>query len=199
MQHPTMTRLILRAALCGLALTCFTAEPAAQRNGVRLAPVDEGSKDPSFATYRSDLLRAVKARNLERVLSMVSPSIKTHEASATGGLTILRRDWKLPQNSTEFFSALQQVLENGGRFQAGDAFIAPYWHLDFPGEFSDLGIFRYIFVPVRDAPILGSPNKSAPRIGTASHQMFKYIPGEREYFQVTLFDGRAGFIDKRFV
>lgn len=195
-----MTRLCFRVALCGFAIICFAAQATGQRNGDGLPPVDEGAKDPSFARYRSDLLRAAKARDLKRIMSMVSPSIKTHEASATGGLSILQRDWEVPDNSDEFFLALQQVLENGGRFQGRDAFIAPYWYLDFPGESSDLGIFRHILIPFRDVPSSGGAGPSQlsalePPIIRSSNT----FQGNQITSRSRSLEGRSGYIDKRFV
>ncbi len=82
-------------------------------------PVDDGKNDPSFVKFRSRLIKAVKEKNLEILLSSISSHIKFGPADTIQkGKNSVIRNWQLnikPKESGIWFM-LSEVLRLGGVF-----------------------------------------------------------------------------------
>ena len=159
--------------------------------GPTLPFVDEATSDPTLVAYRNELLAAVRSRDLEALMKLVDPKIRTSFGGG-GGAEDFRRMFDDPK----MWADLEQILTLGGTFlDAGDgkAFWAPYVYSTWP-EASDA--FTSSAVIADDVPLLDQPNGKP--IATLSRNIVERVeaPGSLpgEWTQVKTTDGRTGYV-----
>jgi hypothetical protein len=158
--------------------------------GPKLAFVDEAAKDPSFASYRDQLLAAVRARDAKTVLALSDPNIRT-SFGGDGGRAALEQALK-----EEVWAELEQILSLGGSFREG-MFWAPYVYSAWP-ESQDA--FETLAVIGDDVPLRESADASAPAIATLSRDLVTRAspPGEGgAWTKVKTADGKTGFVESK--
>jgi hypothetical protein len=156
--------------------------------GAKLAPVDEGPRDASFAAYRQQLLDAVHRRDVDAVVALSDPKIRT-SFGAGGGSAALRE--ALARTGT--WNELETILTHGGSFRDG-MFWAPYVYSAWPeahDAFAE-GAIVGDNVSLRDAPD-GKP------IATLSYDLVKIEPSQNGWRRITTADGRSGFVEDALV
>lgn len=160
--------------------------------GPKLAFVDEAAKDPSFETYRTQLLAAVQARNTRAVLALSDPNIRTSfggDGDAAALESVL---------DDALWRELEDILTLGGSF-IDEMFWAPYVYSAWP-ESHDA--FETFAVTGDDVPLRGSPDASAPAIATLARDLVARASEPRQdeaWVKVTTADGRTGFVESKFV
>jgi hypothetical protein len=166
------------------------AEPVA---GPKLAPVDQGSSDASFAAFREKLRAAVKARDAKAVAALVDPKIRTSFGDG-GGVADFEKTLARPGS----FEMLDQLLSLGGTFLGeGDSrsFWAPYVYSTWPEE---RDAFTHVAVIGENVPLRKTPDANAEVIATLSHDIVerpKYT--EEAWQQVKTADGRGGYVETK--
>jgi hypothetical protein len=177
------------------ARTAAAAAPATSTgkpplvSGPKLVPIDEGARDPEFARYRNELAGAVLRRNVEGVIALIDPNIRT-SFGGEGGADAFR---KLLQ-SEETWQNLQFVLANGGKFRGeGDqrSFWAPYVYAAWPEGYD---AFQSLAVTSMRVPMHRSANANSPVIATLSYDIVTRSDVEG---QVSTADGKAGFVNPK--
>lgn len=156
--------------------------------GPKLTPIDEGERDASFAAYRHQLLDAVHRRDVDAVVALSDPKIRT-SFGAGGGSAALRDALARPGAWDE----LATILTNGGSFREG-MFWAPYVYSAWPESHDAFtsGAILGDSVPLRDAPN-GKPT------ATLSYDIVKLEPAQNGWRRITTFDGRSGYVEDALV
>ena len=123
--------MMIRRRILGLALIGLlsaTLSPAAHAQEVKLYPVDEASRDPSFKRFRDRLIAAVKKRDRKFLLSIVHPQI-LYSFGGDSNVKGFVEYWDLNAPKSKLWSVLLTVLSLGGSFvkeNGQKAFYAPY-------------------------------------------------------------------------
>ncbi|HEX6097068.1 MAG TPA: SH3 domain-containing protein [Thermoanaerobaculia bacterium] len=159
-------------------------------NGPKLAFLDEAAKDPSFVTYRDQLLAAVRARDKKAVLALSDPSIRT-SFGGDGGAAELEHVL-----TEDLFQELEQILALGGTFREG-MFWAPYVYSAWPEPHD---AFETLAVIAEDVPLRESADAGAPAIATLSRDLVKRGQGAPgPWTKVETADGKTGFVESKLV
>jgi len=173
------------------------AVPAAALE-LRLKPVDQASRDPSFKAYRAALLDAVRRRDADFVVLQADPEIKLSfggdsgrqifRESLTGG-----EEWQ----GESYWRELQTVLELGGVFLSDGAFCTPYLAcIDVPGcPYCDP--YETVYVTKKDAVARTAPDPGAPVAAKLSWNVLQLdyeAQGAQSWYAVRLPDGRSAYL-----
>lgn len=165
---------------------------------LRLKPVDQAARDPSFKTYRTALLDAVRRRDTEFVVLQAARDIKLSFGGDSGrdafrdALTG-HEDWQ----GESYWRELQTVLELGGVFLSDGAFCAPYLAcMDVPGcPYCDP--YETVYVTKKDAVARTAPYPNASVAAKLSWNVLQTdyeAQGAQSWYTVRLPDGRAAYI-----
>lgn len=147
----------------------FAISAVAQERFVK--PIDEASKDASFAAFRTKLIDAVKRRDLKYVKSIMDPKISL----SFGGHEGLKGFDELWKNKAEFWEEFSLVINNGGRFVGEgrnkmNLFTAPYLFSDMP---EDLDQFEYHAIFGNNVNVREQPNTNAKVVTQLSYNIVK--------------------------
>ena len=192
-------RAIGLVSLVVLAAACAPAAGWA----VKVYPVDQAGRDPSFAAFRRQLLHAAYEYDSRFVVAHLSPGIKTSFGS-TGGIADFRQRWQPDRRDSDLWPVLIDVLTHGGSFGPPGQraqFWAPYWFSTWP-ENQD-PFFKAVIIG-RQVPLRSVPRHSAPVSGRLTYDIvavktFQPVTekaGSRSYrwLAVTTADGRKGYV-----
>jgi hypothetical protein len=157
----------VQAIVAGLALLIST--PQSLRV---LRPVDEASRDPSFAAFRGRLLSVIAKRDADALLRVVAPDVLT-SFGPESGIGAFRATWHPERNDSEVWPTLRRALELGGSF-VGNEFCAPYVSSAFP---DDLDGFTSAVVISPHAPLRASPRPQASVIAYLANEIVEVQPG----------------------
>jgi hypothetical protein len=95
------------ALITFLCIVDMTHGPAVRR----IPPVDEGTRDPSFASYRQRLLHAATHRDVPAVLSMVASRVRFYETGLPETKQAFARRWKLFTDPGPFLDTWQMCCD----------------------------------------------------------------------------------------
>ncbi len=180
---------------------------------LKLLPVDEAAADPSFATFRATLLKALADKDTAALLEAVDPQIK---ASFGGdeGIKAFRRMWKLDgkhARDSAIWQELGDVLRLGGAWSGeGEqkTFWAPYVFARFPDH---VEATEYAAIVGDNVRARAKPSSKAEAVATFSRDLVRTAPdngapvketiGGQTYLWVTirLANGRTGYVWGKFI
>lgn len=165
-----MVQLTRRAALVLFGSAALFVPPAAAESAVpaRAVPIDQGSRDPSFAAMRARLLAAVKARDAKAVIANSDPRIQL----GFGGQNGIANFQRALRAEPTLWAELQWVLENGGRFEKDGSFSAPY---TFTVDVGQLDSFEAAVVVGTGVVARAQPRADAPAVATIDRQVVKVV------------------------
>lgn len=122
----------LHRTILGALALAFIALPASAE---QVRPFDEGPRDPSFVSFRTKLLAAIKRRDVKYVVARAVPGIRLG-FGGTNGRAWFRKHLvgtrslygkRIKAGRNEYWSSLRWVLLHGGGFaDQGKTFDAPY-------------------------------------------------------------------------
>jgi len=168
-------------------------------------PVDEGTKDKSFSTFRAKLIEAVKKRDKKYLLSVLDPNIKNN-FGGDGGIEDFEEMWEIDSSKSKLWDELRVVLSNGGGFQDKNTFAAPYSFVFFP---ADLDAFEQQMIFGNNVNLRAKPDLSAKVISQLSYNIVKVdfensvSDGKPEptysWLKVETLGGKKGFVGAEFV
>lgn len=188
-----MNTLIFRTVVVVLLLSAVSSSDWSQVPYDRILPVDEGTKDASFASYRRQLIRAARAADLPKVFAMVDRDVRWNEDLARGGVGEFRRYWQVDRTPKNVLKALLQALEGGGRFDSDGQFIAPYVWTDFP--YDDTEMSKYIVVVSESVPVYPSADATTKPLTHVSYALLRSGGwGPDGWYHLSLNDGRSGYL-----
>lgn len=194
------------------------ASPAASAQVGTLRPVDEAAEDPSLLLFRLRMIEAVAARDTAFVYDHLWGAVQ-NSFGGEGGVAEFRAMWRPGDPDSDLWPTLATVLGGGGTyvrdgqapFPDGGAstasFYAPYWAAAFP---ADLDAFGYGVIIGEGVRVRAAPSTDAGVLGALSYDVvrvldfFPHLSGPEGavpegWVQVELADGRAGYVDERYV
>jgi hypothetical protein len=197
--------MLFRVAVGAVAIILFVPDCGvpAPSQVAKLYPVDEADRDPSFFTFRARLFKAVQRRDVEYVVSILSPSITT-SLGGGGGVGEFQRYWNPERPDSEFWETMTTVLALGGSFHNADMFMAPYTYSKFPDQ---LDAFQYSVVIGGNVRVRKYATPDAPVITTLSYDIVQVsilnaehnAKPARNWVGVTLNDGKRGYVARDYV
>ena len=170
-------------------------------------PFDEANKDPSFKTFRTNLIRTLQNKNKRLLYNVLDKNIQL-SFGGDAGIEDFKRLWKI-NKSNDVWEELLTVMQNGGKFLGGDGaktFCAPYLFTAFPegiDEFENQAIFG------SNVNLREKPNLTANIITQLSYNIVKvdYInsvtsttdKNDYIWFKINTLGGKTGFVAAKFV
>jgi len=171
----------------------------------QLLPRDDARQDPSFFSFRRQLIAAVRKRDRKFILKIVDPKIRINFGEG-GGADEFARQWKLRSDNSPLWKILAEVLSLGGTFTGRGSermFAAPYTYAAFP---ESLDAFEYYCVTSKNVPLRAKPDERARIIAGLSYDLVRQAPLPRgaktpgpEWVHVSTSGGKRGFVARRFV
>jgi hypothetical protein len=173
----------------------------------KLPPVDEGATDPSFKTFREQLLAAAKRRDKEFIFSISAPNIK-YTFGRGDGLTDFKKYSGFSKPNDPVWGELIDVLTLGGTFKRTEDgkryFCTPYV---FCRDSRDIGKlngqnispFDYVAILKPNTPIRQNPKTDAPVVEALSYDIVKYDRSYRNptWAKITTPTGKSGYVLER--
>ena len=191
-------------AICFVAACSAVPHPTAVTHppvveGPKLAPIDEGASDPSFAEFRSNLLEAVRRHDATALIASVDPKIRT-TFGAGGGVSDFRKQWRIEDPRSPVWTELERILTLGGTFTRNapaPQFWAPYVYSAWP-ESQDA--FSSLAIIATDVPLHQDASQSSPAIATLSLDIVQRGPAtdNERWTDVVTKDGRNGWVETKF-
>ena len=144
----------LLALMCAVSFSAFAQER-------KLELVDEAAKDQSWQTFRNRLLKAVEARDLKFVLSILDRNVRG-SIDGKPGVAVFRKAWDVEAADTTLWRELRSALFLGSAYLKRDKgpreLCTPYllgkWPDDFDPNDYGVAITKDVFVkffPTSDA------------------------------------------------
>lgn len=178
----------------------------------KLYPVDEAPLDSSFLIFRGQLLDIIRAKDFVRLMPLVDQNIKASFGDANGKEGFIQM-WNLNDlnkiNSSELWSTLESVLQQGGTFSSAGgrrSFTAPYTFSNWPDQYD---AFEYMVVQGTGVRFRALPELNGKIITNLSHDIVKIldrngpeqtIGGEtHNWAQVESLDGEMGYVWGKFL
>ena len=192
----TMSRLLLAG---GLIAAMLNAAPAFAET-LTLKPIDQAGRDPAFAAFRTQLLRAIERRDVEYVVARASPEIKLSFGGQYG--RDMFRDSLTGSQQWEgetYWAELQTVIELGGVFAGDGSFCAPYVAcVDLPGC-PDCDPFETVFVTRANAVARSMPDSAATVVARLSYDVLQIDVASfsgQDWYPVLLPPGRVAYVSR---
>jgi len=185
------------AAVTGAVIVVVSPEFGLAQS-MKMEPIDQASRDPSFVTYRNELLRAVVAHDSEAVVNLASADIMLSFGGDTGRET-MRRNLEGFENwqGEAYWRELQRVLELGGVFFEDGAFCSPYLACVDPPGCPDCDPFEFVIVTGVDVAARDAPDPDARVVARLTYDVVRTdsdaYAGE-DWYPVLLPTGRRAFL-----
>ena len=183
-----------------IALIAVTAAAhAAAPPPMRLAPVDEAAKDPSFVRFRSELKDVIARRDAAKLFHYLASDIHLSFGGDYGGPEF-HKMWKPFDKDTKVWSVLALIVDNGGKFVIPGGFAAPYAYAAFP---EDLDSFENVVVTNPAAVLREKPNANARVIRKLDYDILEIVnssgkmqheAGPNDWDEVKTATGQRGFV-----
>lgn len=202
LRHSTFPRLVGIALALATVISLTHADTATQNR--KLYPVDEAAKDPAFFTFRARLIQAVQRRDVNYLLSILSPKV-SNDFGGGEGIADFKQKWKPERSQSEVWIELAKVLSLGGAFDKDGAFSAPYLHARWPqdeGDVFEVGAIIGENVRVRAAPQINASvirTLSFDIVDVPDWQTAKARGEKRQWIKVKLSDGQTGYVAEEFI
>lgn len=161
-------------------------------NGPKLTPVDDAPQDAALAAYRDRLVDAVRRNDVDGVLALVDPKIRTSFGDG-GGAAELKKSLA----REEVMADLEFVLTHGGTFQGegeSRSFWAPYVYSAWPDQHD---AFQSLVAIDEHVPLRESKDPSSPVVATLAYDIVTLVKSDGELRQVKTADGKIGWVDAR--
>jgi hypothetical protein len=186
-----MRRLLI--ALC--LLVAARSEPA-----IRLYPVDDTARDPSFESFVRKLRSAVEARSTHALRGLVFPEVVSGPADDDTGWTKFAARWRPDDTESPLWPALSDMLELGFVREHPSLFLSPYLVWRFPAE---LDRAAYLVV-IRDRVALrAAPSLKAPVVDWLSFDVVRPLgrpesgEGLGQWVRVANLSGHTGYVNAK--
>jgi hypothetical protein len=205
---------MMNKSLRVMALLVFLAGAAVAASAQEryLKPVDEGTKDASFAAFRKQVIAAAERRDAKFIYGILDPKIHL-SFGGESGVNDFKRIWKLEAKDSKFWDEFLRVMRGGGSFGRDNRdrptiFAAPYTYSDWPNDIDGFDLYA-IFgnnvnlreTPSREGRVLGQLSYNIVKV---DHDRSKFKPGgedsrEFEWYYVETLGGKKGYVFADFV
>lgn len=166
---------------------------------MRLIPVDEAAKDPSFVQFRNELRDVIARRDAAKLFHYLASDIHLSFGGSYGGPEF-HKMWRPFDRDTQIWNVLSLIVDNGGKFIVPGGFAAPYAYAAFP---EDIDSFEYVVVTDPQAQLRERPNASARVIRDLDFDILEVVKssgkmqheaGPNDWDEVKHASGQRGFV-----
>ncbi len=184
--------------LCCAGLTTSAPNPQPARQAPykarKLYPVDESSRDASFATFRKRLLAAIEKRDRRFILSSLSRDIQ-NTFGGNSGVDGFKEHWNFNARDSEFWAELRTAILLGCTRESKREFWAPYVFSRFPRGLDGYG---YTYINGRNVNVRSRPDRSAPALAKLTYAIVA-LPSDRDestedWHNIVTPSGMKGFV-----
>lgn len=188
-----------------------TSQGRGKFENVEVPFFDDAPKDPSFFAFRNKLMKAVEARDVAVLVSVLDPAIR-NGFDAHEGIDEFKERWKLADKPEEspVWRELHEVLRLGGKLSSGkdkSTFVAPYCFHALPEKFD---AFEFGMIVGEGVRVRSKPDETSEAVAKVGRIVVRMLPGEspveskigNETFpwrKVELPDGNVGYIWGKYV
>jgi hypothetical protein len=185
---------------CLLAVLCLLATGTLQ--AAKIPPVDEAARDPSFVTFRRELIAAAQRRDRRAIYDVVANEIR-FSFGDENGIRAFKKHWEAePAGKLE--QELLAVLSLGGAWQEGKRFCAPYTHARAP---DDLKPDENAVILGKDVRVRARPSLTAPVVDTLSYDVVHWdfegtgsaSRDDPAWVKIKTPRGRSGYVAGRYI
>lgn len=157
------------------AALAAAAVPAQER---RLEPVDEAARDPSWRSFRNELLNAVDARDRSYVMSILAKDVRTN-LGAPRGPSEFRKQWDIDSAGSPLWRALRSALFLGAAYVTREngqrELCAPYLLAKWP---KDVDPFAHGAVIAREVLVKAEPSSNSATLQVVGYDIVKVADWE---------------------
>ena len=161
----------MRPLLRMAALACLLASGAAGAQVMRLPPVDEAAKDPSWTAFKNRLIDAAGKRDRKFVLGILDRNVRSGVDSARG-IAEFRKQWDLDSDASPLWQELPAALFLGGAYIQHDKgpseLCAPYVSVRWP---QDLDAFAGGAIVAKEVLVKTAPAAASETLATLSYDI----------------------------
>ncbi|WP_019502584.1 SH3 domain-containing protein [Pseudanabaena sp. PCC 6802] len=191
--------LIARPILLGVTLFSLSLVGSLYKGDAwaeKLQPIDEGATDPSFQSFRKELLAAARRRDKNYIFSITAPDIK-YTFGRGEGLADFKKHSGFSDPNHAIWGDLIEVLALGGVFESSDrgqkTFCTPYVFCKFPDK---LDAFTNVVVIKPNVPLRKTPSANAPVVETLSHDIVQRNQEYRDsqWIKITTPNNKEGYV-----
>jgi hypothetical protein len=187
----------MRRALAVLLAAAFACAPALAK--APFEPVDTAATQPDFFTFRARLQAAVARHDVAAVLAVVASGATVSFGGGDGGPAEFREYWRLDSPDSGLWDELATVLALGGDFGEDGAFEAPYVSSEWPDGIDGFEHVAIVGSGVRVRAAAGADAETIATLGFEIVAAGSDDAPDDAWRAVVLADGRAGFVDARYV
>lgn len=166
---------------------------------MRLIPVDEAAKDPSFVQFRNELKAVIARKDAAKLFHHLASDIRLSFGGSYGGPEF-HKTWRPFDKDTQIWNVLSLIVDNGGKFIVPGGFAAPYAYAAFP---EDIDSFENVVVTNPQALLRERPNASARVIRELDFDILEVVKssgkmqheaGPNDWDEVKHASGQRGFV-----
>lgn len=158
-----------RLTLTLLIVAAFSNPVRAQER--RLEPVDEATRDMSWAYFKNRLLEAVMKRDRKFVLAILDPNVRMG-LDGVRGVAEFRKQWALDADDSQLWRELPSALFAGAAYRmrgpVPHELCAPYVHPRWP---RDLDPHAYGAIISRDALVKAEPSSDSRTLASLAYDI----------------------------
>lgn len=176
---------------------------ADDQSRIKVLPIDESDRDPTLVQYLDRLSTAIRHREPERLVELVS--IRVYNGpNIEGGVQKFAEHWQVDSIESEIWSVLDPILDLGGGFvrsEKGVQYCTPYVFTEFPNS---LDIYEHGAVLGDNISLMSEPSSSSSLVATLSYDVVKIpdwgnVPDMNQtpdlfWVKALTLDGQEGFI-----
>ena len=189
----------LADALRALPLLLLLALAASHGAGAQpLRPVDEAVRQPEFFGFRARLQAALTRHDAAALRAVLHPDLK-NSFGGDDGLAGFEAAWRPDDPGSAVWETLAGVLALGGGFAPDGSFVAPYVFSRWP---EGVDAFAHLAVVGSEVRVRTSPRPDARPLTSLDYGIVEAgaaQPEDESWRAVRLPDGRAGFVDRRYL
>lgn len=157
-----------------LLAASFAALAAASAFGQerRLQPVDEAGRDPSWVSFRNQLLNAVEVRDRKHITGILAPDVRTNVEVSRGGPAEFRKQWDVDAENSPLWRTLRSALFLGSAYiereKGSRELCAPYLLAKWPRQVDP---FRHGAAIAREVLVKVEPSAESATLQVLSYDI----------------------------
>lgn len=159
----------IRILFCLVLLALFALPVAAQ--DMKLPPVNEGAKDPSWVSFRNSLLNALDKRDRPFVLGIVDKNVRNSFDGARG-IEEFKKLWDVDAGDSALWQELKAALFLGSAYRKPEKgpveLCAPYVLPKWPGNINP---HAYGAIITKDVLVKAAPSGASATLATLEYDI----------------------------
>ncbi|WP_411895228.1 hypothetical protein [Winogradskyella sp. A2] len=140
----------------------------------KLLPPKMEIKDPVLKEFISNLKNAVKKKDKEYILSILSSDILV-SFGGNGGIEEFKSRWNWSSDDSSFWKTMDKILQLGGeKYKGGGIYSIPYVFSNWPRDDEKYGAFEHMAITGTNVNVRNNPDlKKSEIVGQFSYDIVK--------------------------